>query len=94
MGGPASSATLQGLMERLAVAEARTDDTLPATLAQALRRIPTATEIVLVGTRPIDLTDASRFDALWSDPVLHERMRYIRQVDASSPDLSEYFQAE
>ena len=92
MGGPASSATLQGLMEQLAVAEAQTDDTLPATLAQALPRIATGTEIVLVGTRPIDLTDTSRFAALWSDPMLHERMRYIRQVDASSPELSEYFQ--
>jgi uncharacterized protein (DUF58 family) len=94
LGGPASSVTLQGLMERLAVAEAQTDDTLPATLAQALPRIAAGTEIVLVGTRPIDLADMSRFGALWSDPMLHERMRHIRQVDASSPGLSEYFQAD
>jgi hypothetical protein len=94
LGGPASSVTLQGLMERLAVAEAQTDDALPATLTQVLRRIPAATEIVLVGTRPVDLADTSRFGDLWSDPVLRDRLRHIRQVDASSPELGQYFQAE
>ena len=81
-------------MERLAVAEAHADDTLPATVAQALRRSAAATEIVLVGTRPVDLADTSRFGVLWSDPILRERMRHVRPVDASSPQLSEYFQAE
>ena len=54
----------------------------------------TGAEIVLVSTRPIDLADTERFASLWSDPLLRERLRRIRCVDASSELLSQFFQAE
>ena len=90
-GGPASSVLLQGLMERLATVEARADDSLPALLADALRRIAAGAEIVVAGTRPVDLADTTRFAALWSDPALRDRARRIRCVDTSSDSLAEFF---
>jgi uncharacterized protein (DUF58 family) len=92
--GPASPATLQRFMEQLAALEARSDNGLPALLDAALRQLSAGAEIVLVGTRPVDLTDMERFEALWSDPVLREHLRRIRCVDASSEQLSQYFVAE
>jgi uncharacterized protein (DUF58 family) len=94
VGGPASPATLQGLMERLATAESRSDHALPALLAHALPRIAADTEIVLVSTRPVDLAAPARFAALWSDPLLRDRLRRILCVDTSSEQLAIYFLAE
>ena len=91
LGSPASPALLQGLMERLATVEAQPRDTLPAALVHALPRIPVGAEIIVVTTRPIDLTDASRFAALRSDHILRERIRGIRCVDASSEQLATFF---
>ena len=93
-GGAASPALLQGLMEQLALVEASPNDTLPALLVYALPRIDAGTEVVLVSTRAIDLTDAERFSALWSNPALRERARHIRCVNTSSEQLSQFFAAE
>jgi uncharacterized protein (DUF58 family) len=93
-GGPASPALLQGLMERLATVEARSDDPLPAVLADTLLRTAAGAEIVVASTRPVDLTDTARFASLWSDPALREPMRRIRCVDASSDSLAQYFRVE
>ena len=62
--------------------------------AHALPRIAAGTEIVLVSTRPVDLADAGRFAAIWSNPVLRDRAQRIRCVDTSSEQLAEFFQAE
>ncbi len=94
IGGPASPAMLQGLMERLAVAEARSDDAISALLLHALPQIAAETEIVLACTRPIDLSNVSRFADWTSDPSLCERARRILCMDASSKRIEEYFQAE
>ena len=93
-GGPASPALSQGLMERLATVEGRPDDSLPALLTDVLRRVAAGAEIVVAGTRPVDLADTTRFAAIWSDPVLRDRARRIRCVDASSDSFAEYFRAE
>jgi hypothetical protein len=92
--GPASSAMLQNLMERLAVAEAHSDDTLPALLPIALRQIPAGAEIVLITTRPVDLSDGRRFAEIAEDPALAERVSHLLCVDASSDALAKYFVAE
>ena len=81
-------------MEQLATIEGRPDDTLPALLADVLRRVAAGAEIVVAGTRPVDLADTTRFAAIWSDPVLRDRARRIRCVDASSDSFAEYFRAE
>jgi len=94
IGGAASPATLQNMMERLALAEARAEDALPTLLVHVLRRIAAETEVVLVSTRPVDPADSSRLDVLWSDPALRDRLQRVRCIDASSERLAEFFQVE
>jgi uncharacterized protein (DUF58 family) len=94
IGGPASSATLQRLMEQLALLEPRSDNALPALLTAALREIEAGTEVVLVSTRPVDLSDATQFVDVLSDPVMRDRARRILRVDTSSEHLAEFFSAE
>ena len=55
-GGPGSSALLQDLMERLALIEPQSNDYVPELLKQAVGQIEPGTEIVLVSTRPIELS--------------------------------------
>jgi uncharacterized protein (DUF58 family) len=94
VGGPASSATLQRLMEQLALIEARSDTSLPELLAATLRQSAAGTEVVLVSTRTVDLTDTAQFSEILSDPVMRERARRILSVNTSSERLAEYFSAD
>ena len=94
VGGPASSATMQWLMEQLALLEARADTSLPALLAATLRQIAAGTEVVLVSTRAVNLTDATQFMEMLSDSVMRNRARRILCVNTSSERLADYFSAE
>jgi len=94
LSGPASVAVLQDMMERLAVVEAQSEDRLPEMLARVLPQLDPGTEVVLVTTRPVDLSDAARFGALWSDSGRRAALRRLRCVDASSEELTTYFVAE
>ena len=91
VGGPASSATLQRLMEQLALVEAKIDTSLPALLVATLRQVAAGTEVVLVSTRRVDLSNATEFVEILSDPVLRNRARRILCVDTSSDRLAEFF---
>jgi uncharacterized protein (DUF58 family) len=92
--GPASAALLEEMMQRLAVVEADSQDLLPQLLDEALPQIGSGTEIVLVSTRPIDLTDAVRFAAFGAAASRGRLARQVRCVDASSDTLREYFRIE
>jgi hypothetical protein len=81
-------------MERLAVVEGRAADATATLIEQALARIEPGTEIVLVSTRPVDLTDSTRFGHLWSDPARRQAVRQVRVVDTSGEELGRYFQPE
>lgn len=91
--GPASSALLQESLEALAVAEATPDERLVELLGKSLEVLRPGTSIVLVTTRPTDLY-AGRFASLWSDPRKKSWAGKILTVDASSPQLGEFFLAE
>jgi len=93
-GGPASAPLLKEMMRRLALAEAHHRDGLDELLETALGRVERGTEVVLVSTRPVDLSDTARFARLWSDPARRNTIRRIRCVDTSSPELSEFFHPE
>jgi len=93
-GGPASLALLQAAMERLAVAEAASEDRLPALFEHVLGRIEPGTEVVLVSTRSNDLSDVGRFPMLWRDPARRALARRIRTINAADEQLAKYFQAE
>jgi len=90
----AAPATLQRLMEQLALAEGHAGDTLPALVAESLRQVDVGTAVVLVTTRPTDLADSTRFAEVWSDHVLRDRVRRILCIDTSSARLADYFAAE
>lgn len=96
LGGPASGALLQDMMKTLAVAEARSEDFLPPLIEHVLGDIDVASgrEIILISTRPADLSDGERFAAIRSDAALHTAARHIRCIDTSNDELEEYFIAE
>ncbi len=93
-GGPASAALLQDLMEQLALIEGQSQDGLIALLDEAGRSVESAAELVLITTRPLDLSDPSRLGPLAADPAHRALLRRLRVIDASSPDLDRYFQLE
>ena len=94
LGGPASAALLQDMMKTLAVLEPRSDDRLAELIQRVLSDIAPGTEIVLISTRPPDLTDSKRFAAVWTNPAFQAAARRMRSIDASSPELEEFFIAE
>jgi len=93
-GGPASLALLQGATERLAVAEASSEDRLPALFEEALPRIQPGAEVVLVSTRANELDDIERFPMLSRDPARRAMARRIRTVNTAGEELAEYFQVD
>ncbi|MGA2796662.1 MAG: DUF58 domain-containing protein [Thermoguttaceae bacterium] len=94
LGGPASAALLQDMMKTLAVLAAQSQDRLPELIEHVLGEIASGTEIVLISTRPVDLTDGKRFAAVCSNPALHVAARRVRCIDASSDELEEFFITE
>ena len=91
LSGPASNALLQDMMKTLAVIEAQSEDRLPALIAHLSGNLAPGTEIIIVSTRPIDLSDTRRFAANGSDSVLNPAHQNIRCIDASTDELEKYF---
>ncbi len=83
--GSASGALLREAVEQLALAEADHRDRLAELLEAASDRIEPDSEVILIGTRPIDdSSEASR-------QILGRRIRYINAADE---ELSRYFEIE
>jgi hypothetical protein len=82
------------MMKILAVLEGRTDDCLPALMDYALSQIASGAEIILVSSRPVDLNDAVRFHAVFSDPHRSKLASHIRAIDTSKENLQEFFTIE
>jgi len=92
--GSASVPLLQEALQRLAVAQAHHDDRLPELLARALADVEPGTEIVLLATRPTDLSEASRFGPSLSAPARRALVQNIRCIDTSSDDLAQFYRPE
>ena len=93
-GGPASPALLQDLMKQLALVEGHSGDGLVELFDETLSRIESAAELVLVTTRPVDLSDPARLRRLVADPVRRAMLRRLRVIDTSAAELDRYFQME
>jgi uncharacterized protein (DUF58 family) len=93
-GGPGSAALLQDLMERLALVDAQSRDRLPELLQRAVGQIEPGTEIVLVSTRPLDLSQADYAGKLPSDVARRLAAHGIRVIDTSNSSLAGVFRAE
>jgi uncharacterized protein (DUF58 family) len=91
--GPASNTLLQEIMEYLAVAEASPATPLAELLSMAMDEISAGTSMVLVTTRPVDLT-ATSFARLRSDARKKALLNRMLTIDCSSRQLEEYFQSE
>jgi uncharacterized protein (DUF58 family) len=89
--GPVSVGLLEGTMEKLAVARACREDRLPQLLEWIAGRMDSRTEVVLVGTRGVDLDDPGRFPVPGDDRARRALVGRIRRIDTSSEELSRYF---
>lgn len=94
IGGPASAALMRDSLERLALCAATSRDALPAALDAALNQIRPEARLVLVSTRPVDLSDAGRFAAIYRDPRKRGWLSRTLVLDVSSPKLGEWFEEE
>lgn len=92
--GAASIVLMQEAMEMLAVAEATSEDVLPALLDRSLEERKIQGRTVVVSTRPTDLTDTERFLETWDDPRHRRALRKILCVDASDSEIEDYFQID
>jgi len=90
-GGPGSAALLQDIMERLALIEADPRDRVLELLELAAARIEPGTEIVLVSTRPLDLSSAEYAGRVPGEVSRRLTGRGMRVVDTSSAELAKYF---
>ena len=90
-GGPGSAALLQDIMERLALIDADSRDRVPELLQLAAAGIESGTEIVLVTTRPLDLSHADYAGRLPGEVARRLGGRGLRMVDTSSENISQYF---
>lgn len=92
--GAGSTARMHDLLERLAVAEPTSEDSLPTALGQALAASGTSGKVVLVSTRPCDWGDVSRFGALGDDARFRSLTTRCALIDVSREDLAEFFAVE
>lgn len=89
--GPTSTALLHQTMRRLAETEANSTDRLPEAIAKLLDQVRPGTRVIVIGTRPVDLSDTQRFACLWNDQRRRAWLSKIQVFDVSSPEFSEYF---
>ena len=90
----ASPALLDDLMQQLAVVEARATDGLADLLREAAGRIEPGTEIVLIGTRPVDISDTARLGSAVGELGRKAMSGKPYCIDVSGDQLAEYFQSE
>lgn len=93
--GPASPALMDESMERLAVAEAASEDRIASLVKSVLGAFDPGTEVVLVTTRHVDLADTALVSAMIDQPLWRSvvaRTRVISTSDAT--ELASYFQVE
>lgn len=89
--GPTSTALLHQTMRRLAEAEAGSQDRLPEAIGKLLDQVRPGTRVIVIGARPIDLSDTERFACLWNDQRRRSWLSRIQIFDAGSASLAEYF---
>jgi uncharacterized protein (DUF58 family) len=90
--GFASMVTLREVMELLATAESDHADRLPELLDRTLVESQTDNRIVIVSTRPTDLSDTNRFLTVWDDLTKRNVLGRITCFDVSSDDIGNQFQ--
>ncbi len=89
--GPTSLALTREVMESLAVAEATAKDALPDALSQALDVVRPGTNVIVISTRPTDLSDTERFGKLWRNTRQRSWLGRMQAINVAMPELHDYF---
>ncbi len=92
--GFSSMVTLREVMELLATAESDSEDRLPQLLDRTLAESQPHNRIVLVSTRPTDLSDTDRFLSVWDDLNKRNVLGRIACFDVGSDKIDKYFQMQ
>jgi hypothetical protein len=92
--GAASMALQMEALEALTVAEATDQDQLPALLDAAYADARKGAQVVVVSTRPVDLSDTNRFAGLHRDSARARVVGWPLCINAASAELDRYFRPE
>ena len=92
--GPGSTRLREQALENLAVAEASSEDRLPALLERVGPRIKPHTEVLLVSTRVRSLGEIAGGHAMLTNPRCPVRPSHVRVIHPAEPDFSVYFQVK
>ncbi len=90
-GGRGSAALLQDIMERLTLIDARNRERVPELLQLAAAGVEAGTEVVLISTRPLDLSIAEYAGRLPGEVARRLGGNGLRVVDTSNENLARYF---
>lgn len=88
--GPVCLPLVENVLHRLALAEPDPADELPRILLKTLSRIDPNADLILVSSRPLNLS-SSRFREIQNDPRFRPLQQRLRIVDTSDPRLDEIF---
>ncbi len=92
--GPASTGLMYEVMDYLAGAVSSHVDRLPELVSQATERMTPGMRIVILGTRPVDLSDTERFSDLWNNPHKRNIAGQVVSIDVTNVEDREYFYFE
>jgi uncharacterized protein (DUF58 family) len=92
--GTSSPVLRQELMERLAVVQPTSTDTLSEVLIQALPKATSNTKVVLVSPTERDLNDTNTFESVWKRTDIRRSLGDIVKVNTSAPEVADWFRLE
>ncbi|MDR3109725.1 MAG: DUF58 domain-containing protein [Planctomycetaceae bacterium] len=95
LNGAPNTILLEQMLEKLAVIEPTTNDTLPALFnALLMRRSAQSGEIFMVTAKPLEVTSTERLNELKEDSRFRQLLGRVRVIDTSANDLGEVFSCE
>lgn len=92
--GTSSPVLRQELMERLAVVESTSTDTLSEVLISVLPKATSNTKVVLVSPTERDLNDTDAFESVWKRTDVRRSLSEIVKVNTSAPEVADWFRLE
>ncbi len=91
LAGPASIESMHEALEHLATIEANVANQMPAMLSQLAKETSGGTRIVVISTRPADMTTLARATGM-NETELHSLMQRIAWIDVANMDCSNLFE--
>ncbi len=92
--GVTSTGLLEECLEELAVAQPSSVDRLPQLLNDVLSTARPETRVVVLSTRPTDVSDTERFEEIWQKPRERATLGRVMCFAADSPEFKACFELE